>query len=1038
MRKIYKMGNACFLSTILLLSALAAYGQDTITGTVTEADSGDPLPGVNVLIKGSATGTATDVNGQYTLQAGSDDVLTFSFIGYTTLEMEVNGRSVVNVAMSADVQSLEEVVVTAFGLEQDKKSVTYATQDVSVDELTQARTLNVVNSLSGKIAGVSVNPGASGVGSGSKVVIRGNRSISGSSQPLYVVDGIILNGDIANLSPDDIENISVLRGANAAALYGARANNGAIVVTTKSGKGGPAGVSASIGFTYQANNPILLTNYQNEYGQGSAGNYAPAAVTSWGPRLTGQSELHWSNNPDFPEFGQNYTLEGQPDNVRDLLQTGHTFVTNLSVGVNSEKGSTFLSYTSNEASGIIPGNELSSHNVNLRLTSDMTDKLSVDGRVNYIRQDFANVLSTGEGFDNPYRYLYILPRNIRTQDIEDFDFINDQDQLTQHFYAPQFNGAGNPYWTINRVIRPRLRERVIGMLTLKYQITNDLSILGRSALDRTNDFEEFIQYVDTYTVAQGGGYEKKFGYSSEWNSDFLLNYKKDVTKDFSVDISFGGNLRVFQRDELRSRGNNLNFPNLFSIQNTTNPITTEIFREKRVQSIYGFARLGYWNAIFLDATIRNDWSSTLPSDNRSFSYPSFGLTAVVSDLIQLPGFITFVKLRGSWAEVGNDTDPFLLFQGASVDNGTIRLGSSLPEANLKPETTRSTEIGADIRFLDDKIRLDFTWYKTNSFDQLFGTPVPRASGVTTIFQNGADIENRGVEIVFGATPVSNADFRWDIDFNFAKNESEVLEIAEGFQFLDQGTDFIRTYRLEVGEPFGNVYSRGFLRDNEGHVIVDADGLPETTPGLDTKIANFNPDWLGGITNTLSYKNFTLSALIDIRQGGTIASFTEAVLAGDGLLDYTTQGRDGTLVFGENIFSELTAVTESGEPNNIQISAEDLWNRLGGRNTPVGEPFVRDASNIRLRELIIGYILPQSVTSRLPFKSGRISLVGRNLFFITNKAENVDPEVFTSVENEATVPEDSNSVFNEEVNGEGREAFAPPTTRTFGVSLKFDF
>lgn len=578
------------------------------------------------------------------------------------------------------------------------------------------------------------------------------------------------------------------------------------------------------------------------------------------------------------------------------------------------------------------------------------------------------------------------------------------------------------------MLRPRIRERVLGLVSLKYQITEDLYILGRTGIDKRNTAEELLRFVDTYTVAPGGSYEKSYSADLDWNSDVLINFDKDLSTNFSLSLSAGANLRQVRFDALGGSGLNFSVENLFALGNTLEPRPGEAFGEKEQQSVYGFGEIGFKNAVFLSGSVRNDWSSTLPADNRSYFYPSVGLTAVVSDLINFPTAISFFKLRGSYAEVGNDTEPFRLSRLANVLAGAIFLDGTLPLANLLPERTSTWEAGFDARLLDDNVRIDFTYYQSNSFDQLFAANAPRASGVSQIFLNGADIQNTGVEIVLGITPVSTPSFSWDINANFARNVSEVLEISDDIDVLNQGSGFLNEYRIEVGEPFGNQYSRGFQRDGAGNVLIDADGLPLVTPGKTVQIANYQPDWLMGISNTFNYKGISLRALVDFRQGGQVAVFTEAIMADAGLIDYTAQGRDGSLVFGQNIFAGETAVLADADgnptttPNTKAVSAERLWGRLGGRNTPVGEAFVRDASNIRLRELALGYSLPEGIISRLPFRTATVSLVGRNLFFFSNKTEYFDPEAVQSVDN----------------NAEGLNSFAPPTTRSFGVSLNFGF
>lgn len=1000
--------------------------QETVVrGQITDEDK-FPLGSVSIQVKGTNIGTTSNSAGNYTISVPENSTLVFTYIGYSTQEVPVNGRTTINITLQESLESLSEVVVTALGISRDKKSLSYSIQSVKADNLTEARTPNLVQGLSGKVSGLTITNAASGVGGASKVLLRGNRSISGSSQPLYIVDGIILNGDISNLSPDDVESISVLKGANAAALYGSRANNGAIIVVTKSGKGGPVGVSTGFGVTAMFNDPIILTKYQNEYGQGANGIYSEKAVTSWGPKFDGGEVKHWSNDPNYVsnQLGgkTTYPYVAQPNNIKDFFQLGNDFSTNLSVNVNTENSNTFLGYTHTDASGIVEGNNLQGHNLNIRTSSSLSDNVEIESKINYIRQEFDNVLFTGEGFNNPMGYLYQIPRNIRTQDIKHFQFTNEKGLNKQHFYAPGFNGAGNPYWTRNNVLNPKVEERVLGMLSLKLKITDDLSILGRSALDRINTTVETRLYSDTYVTGNFGSYSRNNSNSYEWNTDALLNYRKSISENFAIDLNAGANSRVFKADALGAAGANFQIENLFALGNTQDPRPSDtFFRQKEVQSVYGFGELSYKSAIFLNITGRNDWSSTLPASNRSYFYPSVGLTAVISDLIEVPKFIDYAKVRLSYAEVGNDTDPYMLSRLASIVKGAISLSPTLPNVDLKPESTRSQEYGLDLR-LFNRLNFDFTYYKTNTYDQLFATPVPIGSGVSSVFQNGADIQNKGFETSLGTRIISRNDLDWNIGINFSRNKSKVLEIAEGFDVLNQADDYIRTYKLIKGEEFGAVYARGYVRDDQGRVIVDAKGLPKLTTGKDIMVANYNPDWLSGITNEFRYKDFNLSTLIDIRQGGTIISFTESIESGVGVLDYTTKGRDGSLIFGENIYENETAVTEAGTPNNIKMSSEDLWNHVGGVGAPAGEAFVRDASNIRLREVVLGYTLPSSLLSKTFFTSARVSLVGRNLFFFSNKAKYVDPEIVTDISN----------------GSEGREALALPTTRSFGMSIRFGF
>jgi TonB-linked SusC/RagA family outer membrane protein len=1016
------MRKITILLAFLLFAGLqGAFAQKAISGKVTSSEDGLALSGVTVVVKGTTVGTVTDMNGAFTLSVPADAAtIVVSFIGMNTLEIPLANQSVFNITMTPAVTALQDVVVTAFGISRQSKSLTYATQNVKTESLVEARNLNIVNGLSGRISGLSITQTSNGVGSESKVLLRGNRSIAGNSQPLYVVDGITLGGGISDLSPDDIESISVLKGANAAALYGSRANNGAIIVTTKSGKG-KDGVSVNLGFTYQASSAIMLLKTQNIYGQGANGIYAKDATVSWGPKMEGQMVDHWSNDPNYKMYGQQYAFSPQPDNIKDYFQTGNNFATNLQVNIQNARSTASFSYTNTNASGIVATNNLKAHNLNIRFGSKLGEKFTLDSKLNLIKQNYENVFYTGESFENPMRYLYILPRNIRTEDMVHYTFQNSVQQNRQHYWKWNDNGSGNPYWSRYNINHPVLNDRIIGMISLKYQIFKDLSILGRSAVDESFDRTELKYHNDTYTSAINGGYTKTDQSSYEWNSDALLNYHKTFS-NFTVDINGGANHRQTEYEMISGSGKVFQIENVFALNNTGNPRPSEGYSKKVVNSVYGFGELSWKNALFLNITGRNDWSSTLPSSSRSYFYPSVGLTAVLSDLVSLPAVFTHVKLRGSYAEVGNDTDPYQLERQAIVGLGVISLSPVQPNANLKPELTKSYEAGFDLRMIQDRLRLNFTWYQTNTYNQLFQTPVPSYSGISSIFQNGADVQNRGIELTLGGAIISKKDFSWDIDINWSKNNSKILEIAEGFDVLSFGADFMSEYKLVKGDEFGDQYAKGWLRNDKGEVIIQANGLPAITPGMTVKVANFNPDWLGGISNSFKYKSFYFTSLIDIRHGGTFISFTEALVAGGGVLDYTATGRDGSLLFGENIFKGETGVTEAGAPNTATCSAESFWNNIGGRNNPVGEPFVRSASNIRMREMVLGYDMPKSIVSKTFFSSCRVSIVGRNLFFIQNKAKYCDPE----------------QVRHTGISAEGQEAFPLPTTRNYGVSLNFGF
>jgi TonB-linked SusC/RagA family outer membrane protein len=1008
---------------LFLVAGVSVMAQQSVSGRVTSAD-GSPLPGVSVLVKGTTTGTSTDVEGRFTLSVpDNSSVLVLSFIGFTTQEITVGTQTNISVQMTEDTQELGEVVVTAFGLEREKKSLTYTTQEVNTEELAQARELNIVNSLSGKVAGLSITRSGSGVGSASRVLLRGNRSISGDSQPLYIVDGVPAGG-ISNLNPDDIESINVLKGPNAAALYGSRANNGAIVVNTK--KGSSRGFNITLNTSFMMDQPLLLTNYQNIYGQGSGGTYSPASEMSWGPRMDGSQVAHWSPDPNRPE--DSYAFSPQADNVRDFFQTGHNLATTLAISAGNDKNQTYFSYTYTDAAGVVPGNELARHSLNVRITNKLTEKLTLDSKVNYIRQDIDNQLAQGENFSNPIRHASRLPRNIRTEDISRFEYTDQAALLRQNYFNPLSNGGANPYWTINRNLRTNNNDRIVAFTSLSYELAEGLTILARAALDRSIGGSTEKLYNDSYVIAQNGRFTIGTSEGREINTDFLISYNKSISQDWAFNINVGGNARKNRNSSLTSHtGPALTIPNFFALQNTQQVVSTHgVGGPKDVNSLYAFGQLSWKNAVFLDVTGRNDWSSTLPPENWSYFYPSVGLNAVISELVEFPQWLTFAKIRGSFAEVGNDTRPYQLQRTATFAAGGIggylSLSPTLPNENLLPETTRSIELGTDLRFFENRLGFDFTYYKTNSFDQLFTVALPVGSGASSFFTNGGDVQNTGFEAIVTVTPIRNAAFNWDISANFARNISLVKEINDERPSIEVGGDFLRRFMIEEGKPFGEVYSRGFVRDDQGRVIVGSNGLPQITSGTTVRVANNNPDWLGGIQNSFRYKNFNANFTIDFRQGGSITSLTNAIIYADGLTEETLPGREGGLVFGKNFFEHETAVLEDGEPNNIAIDAETFWVNMGGRNAPAGEPFTVSATNIRLREAVIGYTIASGVLGNLPFRSVSINFVARNLFFILNEANNIDPDVTVGT---AAI-------------GAGFDSFGPPTARSYGFNLNLGF
>jgi TonB-linked SusC/RagA family outer membrane protein len=1020
-RKVILIKKRPFLS-------MAVKQQQTISGVVTDAQTDDPLPGVNILVVGTSTGTATDANGHYSLQVESlQDTLRFSFIGYQTKTVPIDGRVKVDVQLASSVIQGQQLVVTALGQTSEKSSLSYSTQQIQSQDIEKSPPINVANTLSGRISGISVNESSTGIGGNSRITLRGNRSISGSSQPLYVVDGVPISGDINGLNPNDIESINVLKGANAAALYGSEAANGVIIVTTKKGRAGETQVSVSENFTARSAN--IQKEYQNIYGQGDHGKYVANVERSWGPKMEGQKVDFWSLDPNAKI--KEYPYLPQPSNVKDAFQKGFNSATNFSVSTGTQKTQYYFSAEHVSARGIIPNNKLFRNDIDLRITSNITDKLELDAKLNYIRRKIDNPLPTGGIFTNPTRQIYKLPRNIRLSDARNFEYTNADGILRQNFWNPGSNGGANPFWVENRETSNSLDTRSLLFASLSYDLTDNLNLLIRSSLDQKNGSTESKLHNNTYINAPFGRFSKNKSNSFRWGSSLILNYKNTISEVWSLDILAGGEWRVNRNESLGANtGSQLIIPNFFALSNTQlNGVSEGIGSPSDLASIYGSAKLGFKDAVYLNFSGRNDWSSTLPEKNWSYFYPSGGLNVLLSRLFSFPDWFSLAKVRANYAIVGNGAAPFMLSRSVNLisggNSGFLSLSGTLPAKNLRPEKTNSLEIGANMGFINNKIGLAFTWYKENSKDQLFTIGLPVGSGASSFYTNGGNVQNKGVEATLRATPISSPKFKWNIKLNFSRNRNIVKELNAERSILTLPATTHRTYmgefRLQVGKPWGLIYSRGFVRDDQGRVIVDSDGLPELTSGTSVPVANYNPNWLGGIESSFSYKNFNFSFLVNIREGGTLASFTDAILYSMGSLKPTLKGRGGKgVIFGKSVFPNETAVKEDGSPNDISVNPEDFWRSLGGRNNPVGEAFVMSVTNVLLRNLSIGYTIPGSSIG-LPIRNIQLILVGRNLFFFYNAAD-ANP----------------NTISGSSKSSPGYKSFTLPPIRSYGINLKFNF
>ncbi|MDH6358250.1 SusC/RagA family TonB-linked outer membrane protein [Parabacteroides sp. PF5-9] len=998
----------------------------TVTGTVTD-ELGDPMPGVNVVVKGTTNGTVTGMNGEYSLNvSNSNAILAFSFLGYTTTEMPVGNQRVINVQMGEDVARIDEVVVTALGIVKKEKSLTYSTQIVDGDELTRAKDPNMINSLAGKTAGVQINKSASGLGGSVKVVIRGNRSVSGSNQPLYVIDGVPINsssnnqtattlggqndagnrdgGDgISNLNPDDIESMNILKGPAAAALYGSSAANGVVVITTKKGRTGRTEITFNSNTTWE-NAVHGIPEFQSSYG---------GTTTSWGKK------------PDTDEY---IKINGSPDYTKDLFKTGFTTINSLALSAGSETMQTYFSYANTYGTGVIDNGKLSKHNFNFRETASFFDKrLTADANINLLYQNVENRPSPGGFYMNPLVGVYRFPRG-GVYGGESFAYYKENYQYMdtgrnmylQNWYTEPTTFEQNPFWLINKTPNEDERYRTIANLTLSYKINDHFTIQGRGNADFITDNYEMKMYAGT-TPSLAGGTNGRY-LVSESNSlslygDAMLTYQQSF-KDFTVNATIGASIKDDKGKSLGldSRPGGLYNPNLFTVGNMDlnggSPSMNKYHAQE--QAVFFAGQVGFRDWLFLDVTARNDWTSTLAFTkykNKGFFYPSVGLTYVINESLELPEFINLGKIRGAWSKVGNGLPRYRSNPLNSVGSGgVISYNSTAPFSELKPEMTTSIEVGTEWRLFGSRLEFDFTYYKTNTKNQLFSLSAPSGSKYTTYYMNAGNIQNQGIEIVLGGSPVWVGDFRWKTGVNFSLNRNKVKELVKelpDYYFnIGGGGSNSYTMRLEEGGSFGDFYGRTFKRDEAGTIQYDDKGLPIPEMKDLMKLGNTSPDFNLGWQNTFTYKDFSLYFLIDGRFGGEVLSLTEAELDKYGVSKITGIDRDrGGVRFDGKVFENVDA----------------FYNKVGGRDG-ITEHYVYSATNIRLRELSIGYSLPRSIINSIGFiKGANISLIGRNLFFFKNDAP-YDPDGSLSVGNSL----------------QGVDVFGMPSSRSFGFNLKVNF
>ncbi len=1065
------MKRILLLTTMFFFAISCLIAQRTVSGKVTD-DAGEPLPGVNVVIKGTTTGVTTDLEGNYRLSVEDGATLVFSYVGFDTQEVAVGARSTIDLSM-AGATELQEVIVTAIGIESNKRALGYSVQNVKSDEIANSQETNLVNALNGKAAGVTVISSAGDPGASANIRIRGNTSISGSNSPLFVVDGVpIDNSESGNgtggvsqsnraidLNPNDIENLTVLKGPSATALYGIRAANGAIVITTKSGQKNAApsiSISSSVEFT-EVNKTLPL---QRTYAQGRAGVYrGPETFDgfSWGPRI---ADLEYDGDDTYPfdprgalvATGEgNGTPAGSFDSY-DFFDTGVTTDNNVSVRGGNAGTTYYLSAGYLNQKGIVPNSQFERVTFRANVSTELTEKLTASMSATY-----AN--SGGIRMQRGSNLRGVMLGLVRNSPSFDMGLGRTGRDAADYQPAYQYPNGGqrsyrdgiydNPYWVVNKNFTEDNVNRVIGYAALNYEVIPGLNVQYKLGIDNFIDSRvaavEKVQNNDLSIEWNPGSVTNREINSTDLNSDFIVTYDKTFGNgEITLNALAGHNYYSSSTTDNITTGNTLASLDFYNIANASDVIATYNPVKRELMGVYADFKIGYRDMLFLNLTGRNDWSSTLPDDDNSFFYPSVALGFVASEALNLSD--TYVKVRASWGQVGNDAPVYSTIsyfaQGFVGGDGFIA-GTSFPfsgvnafEQNgtlgnnvLKPELTSTYEFGIDVKLLGGRLGLDVTYYNSETEDQILPVTVSAASGFLSTITNAGLVSNKGIEAVLTGTPYQSGDFSWDATINFTHYKSVVEELAPGIDNIFLAGFTSTSSRAIAGEPFGAIFGAKFQRNDAGQIIIDpATGFPLQDPNAGI-IGDPNPDFTMGIRNTFNYKNFSLSALLDIRQGGDVWNGTAGIANyfGTSKKSADTRTLTGVVfngVLNDDSLDDENGVQQGGTPNNVQADFANEAQGIGAYRYVrygfggLGESNVQDGSWIRLREVALTYNLPSSIIDKTPFKSASITAVGRNLWLDT-AYEGIDPE--TNLTGAS--------------NGFGLDYFNNPNTRGYTFKLR---
>ena len=991
-----------------------------VKGVVCDAQ-GEAIVGVNIIEKGTMNGVTTDRRGKFSLEVDLHGTLIVSFVGYRTRIIPVEGRTDFVITLEHDYILLDDVIVTALGLQKKESALSYAAIQVDKDELVRVKNPNMIVALMGKVAGMQVNRSSSGMGGAVKVVMRGNRSVAGNNQPLYVIDGVpMLNesseqpytaiggtadagnrdaGDgISNLNPEDIESISILKGAPAAALYGTQAANGVILITTKKGLAGKQEVAFTSSVAFDK--AMMLPKLQNHYGMSDE-------IESWGER-----ENITTGNP-IPSF----------------FRTGVTAIHSLSFMTGNERVQTYFSYANTMGKGILGKHELSKHNINFRETATFYEgRLKIDGNVNLLSQHVKNRPVPGGFYMNPLVGLYRFPRGMDiTEYKEHFEVWSEERHLNvQNWHAPTEDFEQNPYWIQERITSRDQRTRAIVSLALNLKITNCFSVQARGNVDYVNDKFRQKYYASTAPALAGnnGRYIDSGNEQEQTYGDVIGTYKGKFS-DFSLDVSLGVSISRKKANELRydSKTASLKFANVFNIaninMNTSAYISEQIDAIREMQSLFITTQIGFRDYLFLDVSARNDWSSTLAytsRESRGFFYPSIGVSCLMNRVLKLPEQVTSGKVRVAWSKVGNDIPLYITNPVAHVlAGGGIQASDAASFEEMKPEMSLSVEVGTEWKFFDSRLHIDFTYYQTHTKNQFFKLPAKDGDEYAYRYVNAGNIQNTGVELMIEGTPVEIKNFSWKTGINYAFNKNKVVRLHAElpvFQYGPYGFSSSYAMKLKKGGSFGDIYGKAFKRDTDGKILYETDGERQGLPmiegdGNTVKVGNANPDFTLGWTNTFSWKGLVLSLLVDGRYGGKVLSQTQADMDMYGVTKVTGDARDRGYVMLEG--EKITNV-------------KGFYKSIVGGRAGVTEYYMYDATNFRLRELALGYTFPKCwMEATKFFRDVQLAFTARNLFFIYKEAP-FDPDLILSTGND----------------NQAIEVYGMPTTRSMGFSLRVMF